>query len=459
MALDLEHLHRIHCIGVGGIGVSAVAKFFRLDGKEVTGSDLERSEVTEDAEKAGVIVKDQDAENISPDLDLVVYTSAAKEDHPERKAAAEFGIPQLSYFECLGLLSKGYETIAVAGTNGKSTTTAMLGLLLEAGGLDPVVIVGSRSKKFPYGNLRKGKGKYFVVEACEHEAQMLHLEPKHAVVTNITEDHLDFYRDIDHIRATFQELVGKLPEDGMLIVNDDDANAKQLETKGRTLSFGFRPGADYRAEGAVAKNERQEFFVSQKTPEETWKDMSLMVPGRFNIQNALAAASMARELGVDPEVIRTTLASFDGIWRRYERAGEFRSAPVISDYGHHPDAIRATLQATREFFPNRRLVLAFQPHHHHRTKELFSGFVDALKDADLLVLEEIYRVSGRPESEGAVSSKDLAEAVKEKKKAEVWYAGDNDEVLVKLKNLAEPNDVIIVMGAGSIYRIVKSLVA
>jgi len=458
MALNLEHIHRIHCIGIGGIGVSAVAKFFRLEGKEVIGSDSNRSEVTEDAEEVGVIVKDEDAENISPDLDLVIYTSAAKEDHPERKAAAAFGIPQLSYFECLGLLSKGYETIAVAGTNGKSTTTAMLGQLLEAGGLDPVVIVGSRSKKFPYGNLRKGKGKYFVVEACEHEAQMLHLEPKHVVVTNITEDHLDFYRDIDHIRETFQKLVKKMPEDGWLVLNDDDAVSKKLEPQGRVVTYGFRDGADYRAEGAIVKNKRQEFTITRKDPAETWKDMSLVVPGYFNIQNALAAAAMARELGVNEEVVSASLASFDGLWRRFERVGEFRGAPVISDYGHHPDAIRATLQAAREFFPGRRIVLAFQPHHHHRTKELFPGFVDSLKDADLLILEEIYRVSGRSVGEGEVSSKDLSEAIKEKKKAEVWYAEDNDGVLEKLKNLAEPGDVILIMGAGSIYRVVKKLV-
>lgn len=457
MALDLEHLHRIHCIGVGGIGVSAVAKFFRLDGKEVSGSDIERSEVTDDAEEVGVTIKEEDPENISPDLDLVVYTSAAPEDHPERKAAAALGIPQLSYFECLGLLSKGYETIAVSGTNGKSTTTAMLGLLLEAGGLDPVVIVGSRSKQFPHGNLRKGKGKYFVVEACEHEAQMLHLEPKHVIVTNISKDHLDFYRDLDHIVETFQALTDKVPEDGKLFLNADDANSARIHAKGDVVTYGFAESAAYRAGQAVAKNERQEFTV--RHGEETWQDMVLKVPGRFNIQNALAAAAMARELGVKEDVIRETLKNFGGIWRRFERVGDFHGAPVISDYGHHPDAIAGTIQATREFFPNRRVVLAFQPHHHHRTKELFGGFVEALQEADLLVLEEIYRVSGRLTSEGEVGSKGLAEAIREKKKAEVWYAKDNDEVLEKLKNLSDSNDVILVMGAGSIYRVVNSLLS
>lgn len=456
MALNLEHLHRVHCVGVGGIGVSAVAKLLRLQGKEVTGSDRARSEVTRDAERAGVVLLDEDAENIRPDLDLVIYTSAAPETHPERRVAAELGIPQLSYFECLGLLSKGYRTIAIAGTNGKSTTTAMLGLMLEEAGLDPTVIVGSRVEKFPHGNLRVGKSDIFVVEACEHEAQMRHLSPHELVITNIALDHLDFYRDIEHIKRTFREFAETLPKDGLLIINADDVDSAGLGADCPTARFGLESG-DYRATEIISGEGAQHFSV-KVAGEEAWKDMTLGVPGRFNIENALAAASAAHRLGASVESIRKTLADYEGIWRRFERVGVFNGAPVISDYGHHPEAVAGTIEAAREFYPDRKIVLAFQPHHHDRTEKLFGGFVDALLGSDALVVEEIFAVAGRSE-EGSVSSRDLVEAISGKGASEVWYAEDNAAVLEHVRHLASPESVIIVMGAGEIYKVAQNLLS
>lgn len=468
MSLDLEHLHRVHCIGVGGIGVSAAAKFLRLDGKEVTGSDLARSEVTDDAERAGVAVKDEDPENIAPDLDLVIHTSAAREDHPERLAAAALGIPQLSYFEFLGLLSRAHDTVAVAGTNGKSTTTAMLGLILEAAGMDPTVIVGSRVPGFSHGNLRMPSGvrgqrsgvngrPLLVVEACEHESQMRHLSPKTLVVTNIAADHLDFYHDIDHIKETFQGFAEQLPSNGLLVVNADDENSRHLRAPCRRVSFGTGEAAEYRVEGLRVRPGEQAFDIRAGGGKRL-EGLTLRVPGRINVMNALAAAAAASELGAPDEAVRASLAAFPGIWRRFERVGEFRGAPVISDYGHHPDAIRGTLEAAREFHPGRRVILAFQPHQHKRAKKLFDGFVETLAGADVLVLEEIYGAAGRTEGEGEVSSRDLAEAVRARGMKEAWYAQDEDEVIRRLKELVRPDDVVIVMGAGSVYKVANALV-
>lgn len=455
MPLDLEHLHRVHCVGVGGIGVSAVAKLFRLMGKEVTGSDRERSEVTADAEKAGVVVLDEGPENVKPDLDLLVHTSAAKEDHPEREAAAALGIPQLSYFECLGLLSKGYRTVAVAGTNGKSTTTAMLGLILEEAGLDPTVIVGSRVSRFPYGNLRVGKGDLFVVEACEHEAQMRHLSPHALVVTNIAEDHLDFYKDLDHIKRTFREFAETLPEDGLLVINADDRDSDGLAADCQVVRFGIEAG-DYRATGLESGPGAQRFDLEIAGAGETWKGLAMPVPGRFNVQNALAASAAAHRLGASEDAVRKALAGYDGIWRRFQRVGVLGGAPVISDYGHHPEAVAGTVEAAREFYPDRRIVLAFQPHHHDRTEKLFGGFVDALAEADAVILQEIYAVAGRSEH-GDVSSRDLVRALKERGKEAVWYAEDVAAVEKAVREVATPDDVIIVMGAGGIYKVAERI--
>jgi UDP-N-acetylmuramate--alanine ligase len=463
MSLNLEHIHRVHCVGVGGIGVSAVAKLLRLQGKEVSGSDAAKSVVTADAEAAGVVVKEESADNVSPDLDVLIYTSAAPETHPERQAAAKFGIPQFSYGEFLGLLTEGRETIAVCGTNGKSSTTAMLGLILEAAGLDPLVIVGSRLKTFPYGNLRPGKGRIFVVEACEHNASFLNLRPTHVVVTNITPDHLDFYRDLDHIRETFQTFIDKTPDAGKLALNSGDPASMRLEPKHRPTTYGLSGNPDYQAKDIVVKDERQSFRVERREPAETWSGMSLGVPGDFNIQNALAAAAMASELGVSEDVIRKTLAAYPGIWRRFERVGRMKNgAELVSDYGHHPDAVARTLRGAKEFFPKRRLVLAFQPHQHDRTRKLFEEFVESFDDADALILSEIYGVEGRKDGEGEISSRDLAEAVgkrdkKQKRERPVAFANDLSETETMIRERAEAGDLILLMGAGSIYTLADTL--
>jgi UDP-N-acetylmuramate--alanine ligase len=459
MPLDLDHLHRVHCVGIGGIGVSAAAKLLRLQGKEVSGSDDMASVVTADAERAGIRVLAPGSANIDPDLDLLIYTSAAPESHPERVEAARLGIPQLSYFEFLGLISAGYRTVAVCGTNGKSTTTAMLALILERAGLDPLVIVGSRVPSFAYGNFRPGAGKIFVVEACEHRAQFLHLQPSLVLTTKIVEDHLDYYRDLAHIQETFRAFAAKLPPNGPLIWNADDEGSRvaYADLTQPNGTFGFSPEADLRAENHEVMEGLQRFDAVFRD-DVAWRGLELRVPGAFNVSNALAALAAARALGADEDSARAALADFNGIWRRFEKVGERDGAPVISDYGHTPDAIEATLTAAREFYPGRKVILAFQPHHHDRTRRLFDTFVTSFDGADALIIAEIYGVAGRTEGVGEISSRALVDAVRERGVVkDVRYAAGPQAALAMLEAAETEGAIMLVMGAGDIYSIAYPL--
>ncbi|MFA6603474.1 MAG: UDP-N-acetylmuramate--L-alanine ligase [Patescibacteria group bacterium] len=458
-----EGVKKVHMVGAGGIGVSAAAKLLAHEGKIVTGSDLGRNEAVGELEAAGIRVSlGHAAENLPADADLLVYSSAVSAANPERAEAARRGIRQLSYFEFLGEYSRTKWTIAVSGTNGKSTTTAILGLILEAAGLDPTVIVGSKVRSFPDQNLRLGRGKYFVVEACEHQAHMLELVPRMIVLTNIEEDHLDYYRDLEHIRATFQKYVGSLPTDGALILNaDDPVSCDGLQPPVAPRTYGFAGAADYRAADTRVGGGRQSFVVSG--PGGGLGRFELPLPGSFNIMNALAAIAAASELGVPDEIIRRSLAGFPGLWRRFEKAGERGGAPIYSDYGHHPTAVAGTVQAAHEFHSDRRVVLCFQPHQHSRTKKLFEEFVASFDGADVLVLAEIFDVAGREESaDSDVSSAKLVEAVLRRDAVNgrvrpVFHAADPAAAKRILIELLRPADVCLVMGAGDIYKIAAEL--
>jgi UDP-N-acetylmuramate--alanine ligase len=461
----LEGISKVHVIGAGGIGVSAVAKLLASQGRRVSGSDLGANEATQELSDAGIPVAiGHAAANVPADADLVIYSSAVPEDNPERQEASRRGIRQMSYFEFLGDFSKSKWTIAVSGTNGKSTTTALLGLILERAGLDPTVIVGSKVRTFPEKNLRLGNGKYFVVEACEHQANMLKLFPQMIVLTNIEEDHLDFYGDLAHIRKAFQRYIEKLPLDGTLVLNaDDPVSSAELKPKTAVVTYGLDEPADYAARGLLVGSGRQAFDVVRRADGRSLGKFSLAVPGRFNVANVLAATAAAAELGVPPAVIREAVADFRGIWRRFERVGERNGAAIFSDYGHTPTPVAGTIQAAREFFPGSRIILAFQPHHRNRTRRLFDDFVVSFDNADELVLCEVYDVAGREDAaDAAVSSRQLVEAVKERDarrgiSRQVEYAASPAQAAELLKREARAGDVVIIMGAGDIYRIAEQL--
>jgi len=469
--MDLSKVKKVYCLGIGGIGVSAIAKWFFLQaplfgqlsqragqGREMAGWDLVSSEITDDLARLGILVAIGPSTEVRPPemdgLDLVVYSPAVPAENPARQAARERGIKELSYPEVLGEISRGRPTIAVSGTNGKSTTTALVGLMLEAAGLDPLVIVGSKVKSFAHGNLRPGQGP-FVVEACEHQANMLKIQPQTAILTNIEEDHLDYYRDLGHIKDSFRKFVKSLPPDGKLIFNaDDPASVEVSQAAGRKISFGIDGAADYQASELVTMPGRQQFIL--RAPDGQRGTIVLQIPGRFNVYNALAALAAALENGANLAACQKVLAEFSGPWRRFEKVGEFRGATIISDYGHHPTAIRETLAGAREFYPGRRLVLVYQPHQHNRTKKLFNDFVAALRLPDLLILSDIYDVAGREEAQDQnVSSEKL---VKEINKDSAVYGGDLENTLALAQKTITEGDIVIVMGAGDIDWVARQLI-
>lgn len=455
-----DSLKHVHLIGAGGIGTAAVAKLLLEEGKKITGSDTAASAITQDLVRRGAKIAIGHDPSLVRGADLVVYSPAVPDTDPERVEAARLKIRELSYPQFLGELSRGYTTIAVSGTNGKSTTTAMLGLMLEAAGYDPLVIVGSLVPGFKDGNLRHGRGRFFIVEGCEYRAHMLNLHPEMIVLTNVEADHLDYFRDLDHIRDTFQAFLDKLKGQGMAVLNANDPESAKLAAD-RMIRYGTGIAAEYVAGERRVAAGSQAFQVSRAQPEEVLGDLVLKVPGAFNAANALAATTAAMELGVPFETCQRVLKAFGGIWRRFERVGEWRGAEIISDYGHHPTAIKGTIAAAREFFPKRRVVLCFQPHQHSRTKELLPGFVDALKEADVLVLPEIYRVSGRTESEEKeISSVILAELVRQAAPGKVVrYAHDLQNAERELKELIQAGDIVIIQGAGDVDEVARKLVA
>ncbi len=463
----LDSVKKAHVIGAGGIGVSAVARLLLHEGKIVSGSDAVRNETVDELNAAGIVVTvGHDSSHLPPDADVVIFSDAVPPTNPERHEARRLGIREMSYFEFLGEFSKDRWTIAVSGTNGKSTTTALLGLMLERGGLEPTVIVGSKVPTFAHKNLRIGRSKFFVVEADEYNAHMLQLSPQMIVLTNIEEDHLDFYRDLAHIRDTFREYVQNLPPDGQLILNaDDHVCFYELAPKVPFVTYAMDNPADYAARHVSVTSGMQAFQIVRTRGglETALADCAMRLPGRFNVMNALAAATAALELGVSPDAVVATLREFTGIWRRFESVGEYHGATLISDYGHHPTAVRGTIDAVRSFFPGRRVVLAFQPHHRNRTRKLFDEFVASFDGADVLVLSEVYDVAGREDDADAnVSSRDLVAATKARDaervvEREVLFGGTVAETQKRLEHLIKPGDAVVLMGAGDLYVIAKKL--
>lgn len=459
MELNLEKINKVYLSGLGGIGLSAVAYYFLSQNKTVFGSDLVKSEISRRLEEKGVVINYQQKEsNIKEDVDLLVYTSALPSDHPELLKAKSLNIPTLSYFQFLGLFSKNYFTIAVTGTNGKTTTTAMLGLILEKAGLDPTVIVGSLVPQWGQ-NFRLGKSKLLVVEACEWQAHMLELDPNIIVLTNVAEDHLDFYKDLADIKKHFQKFVDKLPSDGLLIKNIDDQNSQEISSQTKTLSFGHDQKADYRFDDLQVIVGEQKFKINFQ--EELLGNFDLSVPGLYNIYNATAAISVANFLGANKHQIWNALSEFKGTWRRFEYLGKFKNNIVISDYAHHPDAIRGLLKAAKDFYPDQKIITIFQPHHHNRTRTLINDFAKSFDLTDSLIISEIYQVGGREDSStnaqnGNVSSQDLLKLINHQHK---YYAADLSEAKQLLKKINPVDAVLLCVGAGDIDNLARDLVS
>lgn len=421
---------KIYFIGIGGIGMSAVARMMLGEGKKISGSDQARSVVTEELEKLGLeIFYEQKAENITADIDLIVYTIAIPDDHPELAKARKLGINCQTYPEMLGLISADKYTIAVAGTHGKTTTTAMIAEMLIATGLEPTVIVGSLLKSGT--NFIAGQSRYLVVEACEYRRSFLNLRPQLVIITNIDSDHLDYYQDLTDIQKAFIEFIDLLPADGCLICAVADPLLQPIVKQ--------------------AKLKKIKIIDYSKLKDESDK-LQLSVPGYHNILNAQCALAVAEALKLDLDKARNSLERFEGTWRRFEFKGKTDTGALIyDDYAHHPTEISATIDAARDFLKENnlsgKLIIVFQPHLYSRTKLLKDNFVEVLSSADEIILAPIY--AARESFDSSITSEMLMEAIKSKNKQVVYFA---NFVLIAeyLKEHSQVGDLILIAGAGDI---------
>jgi len=434
---------KIHLIGIGGIGVSALAQYYLAKGYDVSGSDLAASEITDFLKEKGVRVFIGNSEdNIKNDTDLVVYSPAVKPDNPEFKKAKELNIKLQSYPEALGKLTKEYFTIAVAGAHGKSTTTAMLALVLIKAGIDPTVIVGTKVKEFGNSNFRFGESKFLVIEACEYDSSFLNYSPNIIVVTNVDKEHLDFFKTFANVKKAFKDFIVRLPNDGFLIFNGDDKNLSVIARSIATKQSSSLRLLRFARNDSVAREVRK----------------ILKVPGEHNVSNALAVLSVARILGIPDKISFKSLSEFKGTWRRFEiKSGkaENKKITVISDYGHHPNEILATLNAAREKYSKKNIWCIFQPHQHQRTYYLFNDFVKVFRQVkiDNIIIADIYDVAGREVEKinRDVSSEKLVEAIK---KENVRYL-PVDQAEEYIKENIKSGDILIIMGAGDIYQLAE----
>ncbi|MBU0722616.1 UDP-N-acetylmuramate--L-alanine ligase [Patescibacteria group bacterium] len=458
--MKIAEIKKIYCIGIGGIGVSALARFFHTKGTIVSGSDVVMSDEIIALSQRGIrAVVPPSKKNIMDDIDVVIYSPAILSNDEELIEAQKRKIPALSYPEMLGQLTKEYKSIAVSGTNGKTTTTALLGKFLEAGDKDPTVILGGRVPGWD-NNLRVGNSQLFVVESCEYKRNMLNLFPRVILLTNIEADHLDYYKNIADIKTAFSEYVSKLKKEDLLVYNIDDKNCRKVvsSSPARTISFGFSDNADICAKNIVCDNGEQffELWVSQnKIGLFTTK-----IPGTFNIYNILGATATAHSEGVEYSAIQRALNNFTGIWRRFETVGKCHGATIISDYAHHPTAVASTLLAAREFFPKKKILAIFQPHHQNRTIKLFDDFVAAFFDADEIILAEIYHVCGREETSDLISSQKLVDAIKKSGySGKISFVENISDIEKEVRKKLDDNTVALIMGAGDIDTVARNLSA
>lgn len=441
----------IHLVGIGGVSMSALAELLVHLGVSVTGSDRTPSAITDKLEQLGVkITYAHLAENVEG-CDLVIRTAAVHDDNPEIMRAHELGIPVVERAEAWGSIMLAYRNaVCVAGTHGKTTTTSMLTLVGMECGIDPTVMVGSNLPAIG-GTLRIGAHDCFIAESCEYTNSFLNFHPTVAVVLNVDADHLDFFKDIDDIIHSFHQFCALVPEDGALVVNADSANAlKAIEGIDRTcITFGSTSEADVYPENVTDRHGYYSFDVMHNGEKYTHVDLS--VPGRHNMLNALASCGVCIFLGLDPERAAMGLQQFTGSARRFQLTGRMANgAMVVDDYAHHPTEMEATLRTAQEMDYD-RIICVFQPHTYSRTVALLPEFVHALSLCDKAILADIY--AAREKNTFGVSSKDIADKLENAE-----YYDSFEKIQARLRELAQPGDLILTMGAGNVYEIGNAIV-
>ena len=445
--MNFEHIKNIHFVGIGGIGMSGIAEILRSQGVAVSGCDLKRSAATYLLGERGVAVAlGHDPAHLAG-VDLVVVTSAVRGENEELDAARARGIRVMKRKELLGEIVNQKRGVGVAGTHGKTTTSAMIATILEEAGLDPTVLVGGMLANFG-GNAKSGRGDVIVVEADEYDRTFHELHPEIAVVTNVEPDHLEYYGSFEAIEDAFSIFAAGVREGGVVIgCADDPAVVRLLRgVRRRVVRYGLGPNADLTAININYEHRGSTFEVPGVG------FFKLFVPGEHNVRNALAAIAVARELGVTPHATANALAKFLGVDRRFQILGHYAGALIVDDYAHHPTEIRATLTAARRGYPERRIVALFQPHLYSRTRDFAREFGESLSEADLAMVAPIYAAREKPiEGITARMIADAGEGIE-------FLDRGNAEIVNELRRRLQPNDIFITMGAGDVHEVAEALV-
>ena len=457
----MRRIHTIHLVGIGGSGMSGIAEVLINLGYAIQGSDLKPNAVTRRLESLGArIMIGHAAQNVQG-ADVVVVSSAIAKGNPETEAALEQRIPVVPRAEMLGELMRFRYSIAVAGTHGKTTTTSLVASILAEGGEDPTFVIGGRLKSAD-SNARLGASRYLVAEADESDASFTHLQPLIAIVTNIDNDHLVTHGgDFELLKQSFVEFLHNLPFYGLAVLCIDDVNVNSIvRSVGRPiLSYGLSESADVRAEN-IRRNGLQTVFDVVR-PEATRLEVTVNLPGTHNVLNSLAAIAVATELGIEDAAIQRALAGFQGIDRRLQHVADVNTAAgritIIDDYGHHPTEVAATLEAIRQGYAGRRIVLAFQPHRYTRTHDLIDDFGKVLATADVLLVTEVYAAGETPIA--GADGRAICRAVRGRGMVEPLFVEKAEELAESLKDLIRDGDVIVTMGAGHISAVSHELPA
>lgn len=453
--LNFKNPIHVHFIGIGGISMSGLAEILLDEGFTISGSDSKESDLTKHLEARGIqIFYGQKASNIIPGIDLVVYTAAIHEDNPEFAEAKSKNLPMLSRAELLGQIMDNYEnSIAVAGTHGKTTTTSMISQILLEAKTDPTITVGGILDAIN-GNLRVGNSEVFISEACEYTNSFLNFRPKYSIILNIEAEHLDFFKDINDIRASFRKYSANTLANGATIINGEIDNYEEIVDglPQQIITYGLNSTYDYYAENITYDEKACAIFSAMHNGTKIM-DVHLNVPGKHNVSNSLAAIALCQAMNIPAEAIISGLTKFGGANRRFQYKGEIDGVTIIDDYAHHPTEIRATLTAAANY-PHKRLVLVFQPHTYSRTKAFLNDFADVLSMADVVVLADIY--AAREQNTYGISSKDILNLLKEKG-TDAYYFPTFDEIEKFLLKNCINGDLLITMGAGNVVEIGENL--
>ena len=449
--INLKNIKNIHCIGIGGVGLSAIAHILMSQGFTVSGSDMNSSEIVDRLKAAGAVVYSTHEESNVENIDLIVYSAAISNENPEIKRANELNIPMVSRAEMLGYLMDQYKnSVAISGTHGKTTTTSMLSLILKNANLDPTILVGGNLSELN-GNVRVGHSEYFVTEACEYVDSFLSLKPKMEIILNIDSDHLDYFRDINHIVESFDRFTNLVPEDGIIFAYSENPFVnKVIKDKKNVITFGLNKACDYSAQNINFNNGMPSYELYHHS--DSLGVINLNIPGEHNVLNSLAAIACAHTLGVNIKVAQKTLAEFTGTQRRFDVHGiTDKGVTIIDDYAHHPTEIKASLKAAKTLNHN-KLWCIFQSHTYTRTIALFDEFAESFENADNIIITEIY--AAREINIHKISASSLAEKIKKNyPNKHVIFIEKLEDVADYIKENASSNDIVMTMGAGDVFKI------